>query len=194
MVNTLALIVLLILLLLFFIIKEKREKREKRERYSTYETGSITIPNPETITYATSGVAGVSESTTGQALSAFTGNWIYKSDDCLRQEVLKVELQNSMIQLTKILNIRRWYPPLDPREPPILVRNERFSEKPPPYRIIVLGPTTLSLRSSSPTYAELPSIMSVDPANGILTYQGKKYVSTIKFKESAKTLFPNCTT
>lgn len=159
------------------------------ENFATSETG---LPDPENVTHATSGVPGVSEGVAGATLSSFTGNWIYKSEDCLRQEVMLVDIVDSLLKITRVLTIRNWYPPVFDNEPSIVVPAEKFIIEPPLYRIIVLSSNELSLRSSDPFYAELPHSMKLDPINGILTYKGKRYVSIMTYKTSAKKLFPNC--
>lgn len=119
-------------------------------------------------------------------LAPYLGYWLWQSDDGLRQEVLSIDYggDNMFLRITKNYKIRKWFPPVNPGDLPFVSPVETWTEKNPPYRVIIISPTELYCRSIEPTYAELPFHIKLVEGGTYIEIRGKKYISSNKLDPS----------
>jgi len=115
-------------------------------------------------------------------LSPYLGYWIYNSEDGLRKEILSIDYggNNRFLRITRRYFVRKWFPPLNPGENPYIAPEETWTISTPMYRVIVISPNELFLRSIEPTYSELPFRVKLSKDGVYIEILGKKYISSNK--------------
>jgi hypothetical protein len=113
-------------------------------------------------------------------LRPYLGFWIWESADGLRRETISIDYggHNQFLNLTRNYSIRRWYPPVFEGEPALVARADKWTEKPPPYRALILSPKEILLTSTEATYAELPFHIKLTDGDAYIEVLGKKYISS----------------
>jgi hypothetical protein len=119
-------------------------------------------------------------------LSPYLGYWLYTSEDGLRKEILSIDYggDNRFLKITRKYNVRKWFPPLNPGERPYIAPVETWTVSAPMYKVVVISPNYLYLRSIEPTYAESPFRVKLTDDGTYLEILGKKYISSNKLDPS----------